>query len=152
MALLSESDQVDVGEVANDLNSRHPGAEISTKWLEYGDIVWRLSGTLMNVFDYDYAYVSNPLYGISAAIRMAMAAGRPIVVSNCQQFKDLKFYDDEVYFIYNGLESTIRRVLEDISRGRERKPKQLLLNMNWTTCAGKYLEVYKSLVKEGVRV
>lgn len=150
MALLSESDQVDVKGAEVDILRRYPAAEVNTEWLVYRHIIQKLAECSMTVFDYDYSYVGHPLYGISAAVRMAMAAKRPLLVSNCRQFRDLTDYEDEIYFIQNGLDETIHRVMEDIKNGRERKPNRILLDMNWTTCAEKYLHTYKELVRDTV--
>jgi hypothetical protein len=114
-------------------------------WPKYEDIVIKLAGNLMNVFPYNDHQSSGRLYGISAAVRMAFAAKRPVIVSHCSQFKDLKDYQDEVYFIESGLQTTIERVHKDIKEGKARIPNRILQDMNWVSCANQYAQLYREL-------
>jgi len=143
LALLSESDQIDAKKVRDQILEIHPKAEVEIAWFDYDTIVWKLSRCAVNVFAYDERAA---VFGISASVRMALAAMRPVIVSDMEQFRDLKDYQDEVYLIKNGLVNAIERVMEDIEQGKEKRPKRILLDMNWPKCAGMYHQVYKELV------
>jgi len=139
-----KSDKVDLDAITQEILEIHPEAEIVTGWQPYDYMVRRLSECVATVFPYNEAA---KIYGVSAGVRMGMAAQRPIIVSkHAQQFKDLKKYPDEVYVTHSSkLEEAISLVLQDTKDRCERKPAELLKVMSWRACATKYVQIYKEL-------
>jgi glycosyltransferase involved in cell wall biosynthesis len=147
--LLSATPQINVYKVSDDIKAANPRADVEIlDWPSYEEIVLKLASNLINVFPYNDHCSTGRLYGISAAVRMAFAAKRPVIVSHCSQFKDLKEYQDEVYFIEGGLSATIERVQNDIREGKERIPNRILQDMNWVACADKYAKLYRELASD----
>jgi len=147
-----KSDRMDMDSITHEILGIHPEAEIVTGWQPYDYMVRRLSECVATVFPYNE---KAEIYGVSAGVRMGMAAGRPIIVSeHAQQFKDLKKYPDEVYVTHSSkLEEATRLVLRDVRNGCERKPSELLKDMSWSQCATKYVALYKQLMKsEGTKI
>lgn len=147
-----KSDKIDLDVITQEILEIHPEAEIETGWKPYDYMVRRLSECVATVFPYAE---SMKIYGVSAGVRMGIAAGRPIIVSkHAQQFKDLKKYPDEYYEIESTkLEEAVNRVLQDTNSGCERKPNKMLKDMSWRVCATRYVELYKQLMKsEGTKI
>jgi hypothetical protein len=63
----------------------------------------------------------------------------------------LRDYEDEVYFVHSGLETTIQQVLDDIRVGKERKPARILADMNWSSCASRYLRLYEETLRDTIK-
>jgi hypothetical protein len=57
---------------------------VDTTWMPEPDVTARLSWATVNVF-----YYTRPANGISGAVRMGLASGRPMIVSDHSQFQDI---------------------------------------------------------------
>lgn len=151
LALLSDSSQVDANVMRADILKHYPAADVQVAWHDQDTVIQKLSCCLMNVFAHEYSHVTYQLYGISASVRLALAAQRPVVVTDTRQFRDLRDYEDEVYFVHSGLETTIQQVLDDIRVGKERKPARILADMNWSSCASRYLRLYEETLRDTIK-
>lgn len=114
-----------------------PGVHIISEWLSESNVIASLQCCMVNVFAY-----SGEVAGISAAVRMGLASGQPIVLTRCRQFRDLFDYEDEIEFIESPdplhIADGIRRVLANGKR-----PKRVLQDMSWARAAEMYREIYK---------
>jgi len=142
-----KSDKIDLDAITREILDIHPEAEIVTGWQPYDYMVRRLSECVATVYPYNE---TAKIFGVSAGVRMGIAAGRPIIISqHQQQFKDVRKYADEVYEVHSSkLEEAVMGVLRDTRESCERKPAVLLKDMSWTQCATKYVELYKKLVNQ----
>lgn len=141
------SDKLDIEEEKKKVISVCPDAEVKIQnWWKHEDIVRRLAECKIIAFPYD---TDMKLYGISAAVRFGLAARRSVIVSRCSHFRDLQNYEDEVYFIEKDkdLESSVRQVLSDIEKGREKIPNRVIKDISWSKCAQMYVDLYKTLCK-----
>lgn len=117
-----------------------PTATYVTEWLESKEVIQRLSVCACNVFAYQGGN-----YGISGAVRMGLATGRPIVLSRCRQFRDLFEYDDEIGFAEDCSPEAIgRAVQETLASGK--RPKRVLKDMSWRRSSDLYKQVYKEIM------
>lgn len=94
-----------------------------------------------------YAY-SGGNAGLSGGVRVGLATGRPTVISQCRQFRDLfEDYAEELYIIPNAQPSVadVCTALEHALVG-DRKPKRILEDMSWTKVAAAHLAVYQGLL------
>lgn len=116
------------------------------RWLPYDYVVRSLACNAVNVFAYNTAgrgfYVD---VGTSSAVRMGLAARRPVVVTRtCRQFNDLLDYEDEIEFADSHhpqhLAEAIQRVLANGKR-----PNRILKDMSWTTVANQYKTLYQEI-------
>lgn len=137
--------------MAREMKELHRDAEIITEWLPYEKVVRYLAECMAVVFPYDETATT---LGIGNAVRFGLASGRPVIVSRHSHFRDLVDYQDEVYFIEENLEETVREVKRDIEIGNVRLPNRLLKDMNWDRVAMMYAKLYGDLIfeKEGLTV
>lgn len=122
-----------------------PTANIFEGWYDVEDIVQHLAGCAVVALPFD---PHAPIMGISASVRLALAAKRPLVVTRFAHFSDLYDYEDEVYFEDGNLKETIQLALTDIKLGIEKKPDRILQDMNWNRVAGMYCDLYEESLKE----
>ena len=84
--------------------------------------------------------------GISGAVRMGLATGKPVVLTRCQQFHDLyDDYSDEVEFTeynHNSAQDIAEAVNKVLENGK--RPKRILEDMGW----GKVSQQYKKMYEE----
>lgn len=121
------------------------GGSYEGKWESNNTVVNQLAQNHVNVFHYGNAYG-----GQSMAVMYAVAARRPILLSNCRQFASLRPYDGKGIRFYS-----TEAELEDILRVRShtlhaqhlwRKPKQCYEERNWGTAAWKWEKVLESVL------
>lgn len=115
-------------------------------WQPFDAVVKKLNQNAVNVFAYNTAgrgpYID---VGTSSAVRMGLAARRPVVVTRtCRQFRDLLDYEDEIEFADSHhpqhLAEAIQRVLANGKR-----PNRILKDMSWTTVANQYKSLYQEI-------
>jgi len=122
----------------------HPDAEVVLDWLPVEQVIDRLAECAVTVYLHSG---NNP--GISASVRLGLATGNPVVVTQERQFHDLwDDYQDEIYLIddatpaYEHVLRVVKFALED----GKKKPKRILEDMNWGRCGQLYKAVYDGLV------
>lgn len=117
-----------------------PTAEYVTDWLPEADVISKLAENEVNVFAY-----GGGLYGISGAVRLGLASGRPCVLSRNRQFRDLYDYEDEIEFTPTtepaDIADAVKRVLDN-----KKRPKRVLEDMGWSKTGKMYSELFQSLV------
>lgn len=114
----------------------NPSAIYVTGWATEAQIAFSLSTCAVTVFAYQGGN-----YGISGAVRMGLAAGRPIVLTRNRQFSDLYDYEDEIEFIDSpSPEAVAEGVQRVLTNGK--RPKKVLADMSWSRCAELYRKVY----------
>lgn len=111
-----------------------------TVWHEQSEVIRLMQECAVSVFPY---VDCKP--GISSAVRLGLAARRPIVLSRCRQFRDLFDYEDEIEFVDGTLSpetlaDAITRVLEN-----GKYPKRVLEDMSWTRAAQLYKDIYSEI-------
>lgn len=108
-------------------------------WVEEPDVLASLQACRVTVFAY---HGQNA--GISGAVRLGLAAGRPMVLARCRQFCDLFPYEDEVEFVPTphpaDVAAGVARVLANGKR-----PVRVVSDLSWDTAAAKYLREYHAL-------
>lgn len=118
-----------------------------TAWLPQQSVMSVLSGNMINVFPY-----RNGKPGISAAVRMGMGTGSPMVLSRSNSFMDLwdnPKYVDEIEWIEGDADDvTPRKIVDACMRVLEsqKRPKKILEDMAWPKVAEQYAELYKGLM------
>ena len=110
---------------------------IETRWLPEEAVSYFLSSCLVNVF-----YYTRQANGISGAVRMGLAAGKPVIVSKHSQFKD----------IINAGGVTVATSIEEAAqlvRGHARadldlvSPRRLLEEFDYRVTARMYYALYQ---------
>jgi glycosyltransferase involved in cell wall biosynthesis len=120
-------------------------AEIIEGWLPEEDVIRQLASCAVVALPFD---PHAPIMGISASVRFALAAKRPLVLTRFAHFSDLYDYESEVYFEDGNLKETIEQVLSNIRWGIEKKPDRVVLDMSWDRAAKMYCELYRDALKE----
>lgn len=140
LVVAPKSDHCDTDVMEHFVRDAQPDTEYIKDWLLQEDVIRKLAKCKVNVFAYDGANS-----GISGAVRMGLAARRPLVVTRCRQFRDLYDYEDEIEFIED---QSPDQIAEGISRvlASGKKPKRVLEDMSWGKAAQRYEEIYASLV------
>lgn len=102
------------------------------RWLDESDVSRLLNKSDVNIF-----YYTRPANGISGAVRMGMAALRPVIVSDHSQFQDL------------GDAVTVARSLDDAAQSAMRTnlplPNNLVQDWSWENIGQMYYKLYESL-------
>ncbi len=142
LAVMPESHHVGAEQTRKPILDVLPEAEVITDWIPHRQIIRRLAECFCVVYAYDLEYPGFPCEGISGAVRFGLATGRPIVISRSTMFRDLFAYPDEVYFMDNGLENALARVVNDWNNGTAKRPKKIVEDMNWSRVACMYLEMW----------
>jgi hypothetical protein len=121
-----------------------PQAEIRTDWAPKSEIVPWLAECKATAFAYMGANG-----GISGAVRLGLATGKPTVISQCRQFRDLlENYRDSVHVIEQPPAfsvADVRRALEQALAVGSKRPDRILDDMAWRKCAARYKSIYESL-------
>lgn len=137
LLIMPESSHVDVEAVKVQCLAVNPECEFITDWLTQDEILKILSQCDATVFPYD-----TQNYGMSGAVRLGIGAMRPVVVSQCRQFKDLEQYNgDGIYFATGDLDVALE---EALTKGRA--PYSCLKAQSWLVTAGMYVDLYKGLL------
>lgn len=132
--------------VERTVKQQNPHTYYIKEWKTYDNVVKQLATQAVNVFAYNTA--GRGMYidvGTSSAVRMGLAARRPVVVTRtCRQFRDLLDYEDEIEFADSHhpqhLAEAIQRVLANGKR-----PNRILKDMSWTTVANHYKSLYQEI-------
>ena len=130
-----------------------PGAEVIREFLPQECIVNRLSECLVTAGLYATIAIQS---GISGSVRLMLGAKRPIVASNCGMYRDLRDYEDEIYFIgsdvptFENVLPIMTKAVEDAKAGRAKRPTRIVEDMDWWKCGKLYAEVYRKLMARDV--
>ncbi|HHY98740.1 MAG TPA: glycosyltransferase [Firmicutes bacterium] len=117
---------------------------IQSEYVPAGQIATYLHAMDVNVFPYE----STGFIGTSAACRVAMAAGRPIITTNIPYFSDLK---DEVFKIPSPdpgqIAQAIAKFLDnpDMGSGLIAACNRYLIENSWHNVARRHLALYKMI-------
>jgi hypothetical protein len=139
--IMPESRHVDIEPMRKVILEANPSAEIITDWLPEREVIQKLHDCHVNVFAYEGGNL-----GISGAVRLGIAAKRPLVISKCRQFRDLiEDYSDEVIILE---EYSVEGIIAAIGKaiGSKRIPDRIIRDMNWKVVGEKYVQVFKELV------
>jgi glycosyltransferase involved in cell wall biosynthesis len=132
----------DTFSVMNTVKHFLPEADYITEWYEQSEVIRLMQECPVSVFPY-----ADCKPGISSAVRLGLAARRPIVLSRCRQFRDLFDYEDEIEFVDGTLspESLARAITKALESGKY--PKRVLEDMSWTKAAQMYKDIYTGLIQ-----
>lgn len=84
--------------------------------------------------------------GISGAVRLALAAELPtIVTGSCRQFRDLRIFEDEIEFVDSPDPGLIAQGIQNVMETGKR-PKRILDEMSWRNSARQYYQLYEELL------
>jgi len=114
------------------------------RWLKEAEVVRLLAQSTVNVYYYDPAH--SHLTGQSGAVRLGLAARRPIILSVHRQFRSLFEYEDEIYFADNKEHAIelIAHVNASLKQGSPvRMPSRVIAEQGWS-CTGR---LYESLIE-----
>jgi len=108
------------------------------QWLDESDVSRILNKSDVNVF-----YYTRPANGISGAVRMGLAALRPVIVSDHSQFQDLNDY----VHVAKTLEEAVKWITQ-FMRGTASLPNQtkLVEDWRWGEIGQRYLQLYQKLI------
>lgn len=141
-AMMARSRHVDVDWAMGEIRGVHPLATFDTEWLPESVIIDTLARNLVNV----YPYITND-NAISAAVRLAIAARRPLVVTRDHQFNDLFEYEDEIYVAPpTEVLGTVRQAVGDWNNGTAKIPRRVIEATCWSKVGGMYVQAYKRLL------
>jgi glycosyltransferase involved in cell wall biosynthesis len=137
-----ESGHVDTFAMKSVIERDNKNAVYLTRWMDGQAVSHQLATCECSVFFYEGGN-----YGISGAVRMGLAAGRPVLLTRNRQFRDLFDYEDELYFIplhssVVDIRKAVQQVLED---KHPKKPKRILEDMGWSKVGQQYKALYDSL-------
>lgn len=119
-----------------------PAIEYITQWFEQDEVIRLMGECAVSV----YPYVdSKP--GISSAVRLGLATGRPIVLTRCRMFRDLFDYEDEIEFSESNSPEHIAAAVERVL-ANGKKPNSVLRDMNWRYAGKLYRNVYEQALQE----
>lgn len=82
--------------------------------------------------------------GISGAVRLGLATGRPIVLTRNQMFRDLFAYEDEIEFAQSHNPRHLVDAVMRVTRNGKR-PRRVISDMGWSKSAAMYEQLYKEL-------
>lgn len=137
-----ESRHWDTHQVGNYLKGLCSKLNYVTDYMDQSSVVRRLAECHATVFAY-----SGGNSGVSAACRLGLATGRPIVLTRCRQFRDLFPYEDEIFFIDDASPEKIAEALQEALNPYNKKmPGRVLKDMAWSKVGRMYEELFKELV------
>ena len=140
LAIMPESSHVDTAPMQKVVMESNYLSKVITTWLPESKVIEELAACLFLAFPYEGGNS-----GISGAVRMGLAARRPIILSRCRQFRDLFAYEDEIYFADAGLWETMAQVLSDLEQAKAKVPARVLEDMAWSKVGEMHHQVYESL-------
>lgn len=147
-AQLSEADpdmgQIQWANVREGMQAVCPQVEIIEGWRPQEEVIRELARCAVIALPFD---ASAQVTGISASVRFALAAKRPIALTRFAHFSDLYDYEDEVYFVDGNLKEKLVQIILDLQMGWERKPRRVLANMGWHRAAQMYCDLYEESLK-----
>lgn len=140
-AIMPRSDHVDVEPMVKVVKETVPDAEIITDYLPEHEVIRQLAECMIVAFPY-----MGGATGISGAVRMGIAAQRPLVVTRDRQFRDLFKYEDEIYFVQDSLAETVKQAYNDFEMGCESIPCKVYEETRWSKVGEMYVDVYRRLL------
>ena len=143
LVITAESPHGDAHATADAIHAVHPDAEVITDWLSKDEVAAKMAECVVTVF----LRWSN-MSGISGAVRLGLMSGRPVVITQDRQFRDLYTqYPEEVYLIDLPVPSmdAAKSVTEFAISHQLKKPKRILYDMSWKRCAEQYVNLYRGL-------
>lgn len=141
LAIAPESNHADTYQMKRHLESLYDNIEYYTQYFSQQEVIDLLGTCAATVFAY---HGGN--YGISAACRLGLATGMPIVLTKgCRQFRDLLEYEDEIYFADSPAPQSLVTQLQEALATKPKKPNRVLKEMGWQKTGRMYQEIYDSL-------
>lgn len=110
-----------------------------TDWLSEEDVSLFLNRSDVNVF-----YYTRPANGISGAVRMGLAAGRPVIVSEHSQFVDI--IETGYVTVAQSLEHAAQLVRDHLVGKRLVSPDPLLEMWDYHKTARMYYSIYEEIL------
>lgn len=112
-------------------------------WLSTNDEISRLSCSTFNV-----CWYHNTGRGVSMAAGFNLASRRPLLVSHSTMFEHLLPWEDEIYMAPLGasLNEWLDKVLYDIHRGQEKRPRRVLEELSWARVATHIKQLWESIL------
>jgi hypothetical protein len=123
--------------VARYLYTLNPELQVITDWLEQDQVIHKLRECSVNVF----AYQGHPA-GISGAVKLGVAAQRPLVVTMCRQFRDMyETHPEELYIADPVNVDTVAEAI-DLAIKERKFPNALYEENKWSVVVALYKQVY----------
>lgn len=120
-----------------------PDAEIVHDFMPHEYIVRRLSECIATC---GLWATHSQESGVSGSVRLGIGAKRPVVATRALMYRDLRPYDDEIYFVESDT-PTFENVLPVVKQALEgkKRPNRIIKDMNWTKVAEMHAQVYRGL-------
>lgn len=136
----AEDCKVDFDSLKKKIWEIHPRALIQASWGAQDTIIHELSSCQVIALPFDPAA---PINGISASVRFALAAKRPLVLTRFHHYSDLYDYDKSIYFVEQNcnLDDALGCAMEQNAK----IPIAAYEAMTWTKAARAYESIYKSI-------
>lgn len=144
-----ESQHIDTHMIGRQVKAIFPPTNYITSWLSQREVELIMAKNLVNVFP-----MRDGKSGISSSVRMAVACGSPMVLSNSWMFQDWRDYPKyaaEIEWAGGDANSlTGREVADAVFRVLEngKRPKEILKDFSWKGSARIYADMYRSLVSQ----
>ncbi len=113
--------------------------QITTDWLDEGDISRILSRSVANIFFY-----TRSANGISGAVRMGLAAARPVIVSKHSQFQDI--IAEGAVTVADSMKAAADMVRTKMTRDALVLPTDLLSKWDYAKTSQMYQAIYNEVV------
>jgi len=125
--------------------TRYNALHVDRNFLLEEQVIRCLSEHLLNIFWFQSQSIHDQ-YGQSGAVRMGIAARRPVILSRHRKFLTLFPYEDELYFA--DTEEQVYKYAEEILANPSvaRVPNRIFSDMGWSKTGQMYKEVIESLV------
>ena len=118
------------------------GATVATGWCDERKVLKMLNCCDAVVFAYHGGG-----FGISAAVRLGLASGRPVVVNHCPMFRDLlEDYADEVGVAESAAPEHIAAAYNHLVGDEWKKPRRVLEETSWKVVVQKYMALFREVV------
>ncbi|MDE2101318.1 MAG: hypothetical protein KGL39_28990 [Patescibacteria group bacterium] len=142
LAVMPRSRHADADGMANALFEANTiGVEAVLDYLPEDAVARRLAECRVVCFPYHGAPG-----GISGAVRMGLAARRPLVITECRQFRDLlEGYRDEVFVAASTSVGDVAEKVREAMNDSARVPSRMVEDMSWHRCGKMYADLYGRL-------
>jgi hypothetical protein len=148
----SDKGQMDWRRLITELEEVGGQIGIWKDWQMQKEIIRKLASCAVIALPFDPC---SPITGISASVRLALAAKRPLVLTKFFHFADLFDFDEDtndIWWVEGNLEKQLQSVMRLFDHGCGLSISDHLYNdMKWSVAAQKYVELYKTVrTKEAV--
>lgn len=134
-------------EISKILGTWPSSTEVVRNFLSVEEVIKRLATCTMNICWYQHK-PPDDLSGQSGSVRMAVASGRPLIVSNHPKLTSIAAYKDEIYV--QPEEANVSGTARDIWQRLQakmpvKKPKKILEDMCWDRTGKMYVDLIKKV-------